>query len=258
MALSETDALHHHRRKIFRNSVEDFSIHHCVIVTGSFRSGTSYICDCLEKNGLPNISHEKFSGFSSCRDPAQEDEFSQVLSDVVMTATEGFFFSKLMWPHRNDLALSLGYERGDSAQFAAIFPDAKWINIVRRDKIGQAISFWKAKTTNRWHIYKKDKTPEPQLDYDFNGIREAYVELSAHDLLWKDFYALAGCHVFSIEYEDFLASPQENLLALLEFIGPNRLIPPAIAFDANLKMQRNQQSEEIRERFLADFYKTGF
>lgn len=245
------------RREILAEVLRDCGIRRSVIVTGSFRSGSSYVCTLLAQNGLTGTDKERFASFWDIGRETPEDVFRVRLTEVLATAEGGLFTTKLMWPHRNFLAQALGFGRTQSAGFAAMFPDARWIDIRRQDKIAQAISFWKAKVTNRWHVFTDE--PEPEVSYDFNGIRAAFVELSAHDLLWEDFHVAARTNPWRIVYESFAQAPVPALSALLEALGPrHRHSLPPLTAATSLRRQSNAQSKVFRARFLSDLYSTGF
>jgi len=244
------------RREIFREALNAQGITRCVLVTGSFRAGTSFVCSLLGKNGLPSVVNEKFRNYFECRHPGSEAQLRDKLDATFATAEDGLFCAKIMWPHRNDLAMALGFERADSADFARLFPQAKWINIVRRDKIAQSISFWKAKQTDRWHVFKKEK--EPEVEYDFDGLRAAMAELSVHDRLWRIFYRLAGIAPAEVVYEEFQKNVPEHLARLVEFVGPeHRLEAGPLSVEVGLKKQRDANSEALRRKFLDDSFRAG-
>lgn len=244
------------RREIFRAALKAHGVTRCVLMTGSFRAGTSFIGALLGRNGLPLIANEKFNGYFPCRAPGSEDQLRERLDASFATTKDGLFCSKIMWPHRNDLALSLGFERADSAAFAQLFPQAKWINILRRDKIGQAISFWKAKQTNRWHVFKPEE--EPEVDYDFEALRAAMAELSVHDRLWRIFYRQAGVTPVEVVYEEIQQNVPEQLGRLLDFIGPDhRLASGPMVTGVQLRKQRDANSEDLRQKFLDDCFRSG-
>ena len=244
------------RRRIFREMLDSHGVDRCVIVTGSFRAGTSFICSLLDQNGMPSISNEKFAKYFEFRKPGTEEAFRERLDTTFATTRDGLFACKLMWPHRNDISLALGYGRDEAAAFAASFPNARWINVIRHDKVAQAVSFWKAKLTDRWHV-RRDET-EPEVAYDFEGIRKAFVELSGHDMLWRDFHNRAQTGARHVNYEDFQADIEGNLHDLLGFVSGHRLRMDTMQTQSPLRRQGNQQSEEFHDRFLGDFYRVGY
>ncbi len=236
-------------------AIAKFGTQRSALVTGSFRAGTSYICQLLAANGMPGLRNERFADFWEFSRGGSDEKFCERIEAVFSSSKGGIFFSKIMWPHRNNLSLSLGCGREDSAAFSKMFPDAKWLNIVRRDKVGQAISFWKAKTTNQWQQTGSSVAHEPE--YDYAAVRKCYNEILAHDMLWEDFHKNAGtdvCHVF---YEDFVGREEENLRLLLDYFSEHRLEKGEVKVHTVLKKQRNCHSAMIREKFMDDLYRSG-
>ena len=253
--LSEYEARAEHR-DVFFSSMRKHNVNRCLLLTGSFRGGTSLVASLLTKNGAPGTDLEKFAPYFKFTKDSAIGEFKQYLDDTIATSENGFFSSKIMWPHRNNLSRSLGLARDHAPDFSALFPNSAWINVIRNDKFAQAVSFWKAKLTNRWHVYKIED--EPNLDYDFEGIRSAFIELSAHELLWRDFYSLSGAKCYTVLYEDFCEDIDFHLNKIVDFIGFHSDFSGNLITQPNLKIQRNDQSNEYRKRFIEDFYKTTY
>lgn len=245
------------RRAIFRDCLAAHGVSKCVIMTGSFRAGTSFISSLLGKNGFAGIRLEKFAKYGKLKQPGTEAGFREQLSKTLSTAKDGLFVTKIMWPHRNNLAQCLGYDRAHSAELAAMFPDAKWINVRRADKVGQAISYWRAKETAQWQLTAKDEAVA-DLDYDFKKLRQAFVELSAHDMLWQDFHDLAETGARHVVYEDFLQNVEADLHDLIAFLGDHRPETGPIATTSPLRKQRDELSARIRQQFMEDLYRTRF
>jgi len=247
----------HRQRDQFRAALQEAGIDRTVLITGSFRAGTSYICSLLKANGLPEPGQEAFSKYFDLRFADPKVAFETRITQSLRTAQNGLYAAKIMWPHRNNLAIALGFDRAASLEFAAMFPRSRWINIIRQDKIAQAISFHKAKQSNRWHVYKKDGA-EPEVTYDAGEIRKAMTELSIHDMLWRDFHNQAATHVCHVVYEEFLEDVPVNLTKLVDFLGPDHIDAPDIPVIASrLRRQRNAQSEDFTARFLQDCYRSG-
>ena len=104
----------------------------------------------------------------------------------------------------------------------------------------------------------KNEEVAPQPNYNFQNIRRCFVELSAHDMLWKDFHALAGTEVKNMVYEEFVENVEHELPLLLNWLADHRLASGQLSFKSHLQTQRNFHSERIRQRFMSDLYKTGF
>jgi len=216
-------------------------ISRAAVLASTFRSGSTWIAELLERNGVPGLDKERFNG--------AWDASEGYLDGIVSEFTHGYFATKLMWPHRNDLARLLGMGRGASASFAKSFPDATWLFIRRRDLFRQAVSFYRAKKSGRWHVYGVG-AQEPSVRYSFTGIDACMRELVLHDQLWMDFFAIAGVPFFSLYYEDVLAD-QTLLCPYLNTYG----LELKHTGRTNLRRQSDDLTEKFLTRYLDQLYR---
>lgn len=238
------------RAVLLRTALVGAGVTQSIILASTFRSGSTYVAEIMRENGIFGLSLEKFNMIWKAAS-APDDALRELFDAIAATATDRLFAAKIMWPHRNDLALCLGIDRTQSALLAASFPSAKWLWVKRRDKIGQAISFWRARSTSRWHV--RDGTPEPTVTYDFEAIRDAYREIVMHDICWADFFACTGIEPYAIDYEAFLAHPADHVEQVFDFLGMP--MPDEIAVRVTLRQQRDCLTEELRDRFMQDCYR---
>ena len=240
------------RSKLLRGALTEAGVTRSVILASTFRSGSTYVAETLRENGISGLSIEKFNLIWKAA-TAPDDGLREALDAIAATATDGVFATKIMWPHRNNLAVCLGLDRAQSADLAAGFPGAKWLWVKRQDKIRQAISFWRARSTNRWHVRVRDGSTEPAIAYDFEAIRNAYREIIMHDICWADFFACAGITPYPIEYEAFLDDPAGQVAQVFEFLD---MPPPSeVALRVTLRQQRDGLTEELHDRFMQDCYR---
>jgi hypothetical protein len=69
------------RRVIFREMMAAHGIDRCVIVTGSFRAGTSFVCSLLGANGMAGIRDERFGKLDTIfRNP--DEDFQNQLEQI--------------------------------------------------------------------------------------------------------------------------------------------------------------------------------
>lgn len=226
---------------------ETFARHGVVrsaIMASSFRSGSSFIAKILGRNGLKGIDQERFNMIGRAPDVAA------YCDEKVQKFAGRLFPVKLMWPHRCDLARALGMPRAASREFAQGFPDATWIHVTRNDKFRQAISLWRAKVSDRWHV--RDGSPEPDIAYDFEAIDRASRAICLQDRLWDDFFVVAGITPLRLIYEQVEAD--RGLLApVLGVFGLS-----LVETEVKLRKQADEASERHLERYLADLYRRGF
>lgn len=237
---------------IWRAARQERGAERSILLASTFRSGSTYVALMLERNGVSGLDIERFAEAWRFMDPPLGEAFAAFLREVLGAVDQGLFTSKVMWPHLGYLARSMGYGRPEAVAVADLFAPARWVHVCRQDKFSQAISFWRAKQSGRWHVFGGDPSPEPQPDYDFAAIRAALQEIEMHDRLWEDFFAQAGITPFRVIYEEMEADPVGGMARLLEHLGLASAAPLATVA---LRKQRDAHSAALRDRFLDDLYR---
>lgn len=222
-----------------------------LIVASTFRSGSSYIGALMRENGYPGLDSEKFAEFWQCMDGDDAQLYAAGLA-IGQTHRNGILTTKLMWPHRNYLARALHLDRAASPKLAACFPEAQWIFIYREDKIRQAVSFWRAKKSDRWHVEADEIEPTPV--YDYQEIRDCQNELAAYDQLWVDFFTMAGIDPIILNYEEFLEDVPAHLSALLGELPNYRMEARSFTTTVSLRKQSDAATSDYVARYLEDSY----
>jgi LPS sulfotransferase NodH len=104
--------------------------------------------------------------------------------------------------------------------FDRVFPGMRYVQITRRDKVRQAVSWAKASLTNEWfHVSPETPRQGPPPEYDFALIDYYYHEVLNQERRWKAFFAQANVEPFQVVYEDFPANWEAIARALLEYAG---------------------------------------
>ena len=243
MTRSEPQQDEDQRHTALARALARHGVTRCAIMATTFRSGSTWIGRIMDRHGLHGMKHERLRhvpGQGDCR-PAFDAMLAQVPGPV--------FASRLMWPQRNRLAQGLGLGRADCARFAAQFPAADWLWLRRRDVFAQAISYWRARRTGRWHVQCGDHAAQPAPDYDFPAIDACVRELVLHDRLWQDFFALANTAPWVVWYEDLLidATPIARFMARF---GHN-----LVETDSDLMAMADAHSAACRDRYLAELFR---
>jgi LPS sulfotransferase NodH len=238
--------------ELWRNAFRERGIERSVLIASTFRSGSTYVSELLDRNGLPGLGAERFANSWRLAATPPGEAFSAFLGETLAEAQAGCFATKLMWPHMARLAEAMGHGRDDAAALAGLFAPAHWIQVARADKFDQAVSFWRAKTSGRWHVYARDKEPEPTVEYDFLAIWDALHEIALHDRLWDDFFSRAGITPIRVTYEEIEADPAGGMARLLARLG---LPAEAPTTEVPLRRQRDAHSAALRDRFVADLYR---
>jgi len=240
------------RRAKFIEVLERNKIEACCFLATTFRSGSTFLGKLLFDQTRLAFHLEQFNmvpTWFKLTDAALVNAIGQSLSPVV----KGRYASKLMWPHRNNVATFLGIDRAHSSELFNVFPSLKFVHLARRDKVAQAVSYYIARKTDNWDAADGQGSVDRDVDYSFQAILDFYKSLSYHDSLWDDFFRTVDVEVTKVFYEDAIADPGAAISTVLDALA----LPPVdsrtpLAVPAPRK--RAALNEELSRRFLDDLY----
>jgi LPS sulfotransferase NodH len=248
------------------------------VVCGTQRSGTTLLCWALADTDRLGRPGEYFiDGDPSQFSPgwkfweegpiAQERgvttraEFVELVYRLG-TTDNGVFGIKLMWnnvPWVTRRLQSLPQFGGlaTATLLPAVFPGLQVVQITRRDRVGQAISWAKAAQDGVWVV--TDGTPatptgKPVYDFGFiNGLERLIVE---GENGWRNLFRELELKPYEVVYED-LADPEGYEAAIL---GVAAHLGVELA-DVRMPQPRSHRqadhlNEEWRQRYLEDLVKT--
>src|SRR5262249_16512115 len=172
------------------------------------------------------------------------------------TRNEVFGFKLMSWYLDDFLArLRQAHSFGNSITsdlelLRSAFPRLRFVRIVRRHKLRQALSRARALQTGLWKVQKgKSVLREPEFDPDL--IEQSLHEADRQEKIWDDFFGRIGVKPFEVEYEKLCQDYERTIRAALNFLriklpAGARVGPPVTT----------QQADEIsrlwEKRFLAE------
>lgn len=208
----------------------------CYTVWFSQRNGSSLLCEGLKSTGVAGKPEEYFN----FQDPENLLSHYQVEDYAALrkglwkqgTTTNGIFGVKVNAPRKeNDpLIEELRKVPGLPNPAAAnhfqvwqnLFPNSKHLFMTRRNKIRQAVSWWKAIVSETWHQRQGESRPYKPADikdrYDFAAIRHLLFETSLREARIQDMLNQARAIPFTIVYEDFVQSYEETIRSVIRFL----------------------------------------
>ncbi|MDX6657150.1 MAG: trehalose 2-sulfotransferase [Solirubrobacteraceae bacterium] len=140
------------------------------------------------------------------------------------TTPNGIFGAKLMWGYLGDFAHLLRGIRGLEALpvpqlFTAVFPDLRYVQITRTDKVRQAVSLWKAVQTQAW---QRDAGSASNAatgpEFSFRAINYLVRLLTAHDASWDAYFLGLGLEPLKVTYEELAGQPEPIVRRVLEHL----------------------------------------
>jgi trehalose 2-sulfotransferase len=236
----------------------------CYIVCTIPRSGSNLLTDGLRdtrRAGMPKQfflpKAEAGYGAELGIDPvADYTAYVRAVMNTKITRNEVFGFKLMSW-YLDDFLARLREAHGfadsttsDLELLCNAFPRLRFVRIVRRHKLRQALSTARALQTGLWKVQKgKSILREPEFDPEL--IEQSLHEAERQEKIWDDFFRRVGIKPFKVEYEKLCQDYETTIREVLNFL---RIKLPA---DARVGPPvTTQQADEIsrvwEERFIAE------
>jgi LPS sulfotransferase NodH len=232
--------------------------HTSYLICATNRSGSSLLCEALKNTGIAGRPEEYF-----WRDdePFWSERWSvSTYADYLNKAIEegttpnGVFGAKVMWGYFDDFLTKLRripeYEElAVPDLMRTVFPNPHYIWMTRRDKVRQAVSFWKAIETGIWAC-TGDEPPTPAKEpvFDFEPIDYLVQEIVTHEAAWQQYFSECGVTPFTVVYEELVLAYEETARQTLQYLSIP--IPENLVFaERQLKKQADALSEEWVQRY---------
>lgn len=206
------------------------------------RTGSSFLCELLNNTGaFPPFEHE---GTKNRRGPLEVglafNEWMRLYNSPSDFEAKPCPYSKVIFHQYIEVMGGLSKEkrygvgwydvvhdfnfmmntsvRYDSNYIKNILPKVKFIHLTR-DVIGQSVSLYTARTTNKYHIYDPQSLKSymnTKLPFDLPKMMIAYRDALNNQLLWERF--LCDSEVFELDYSEMIHCPSGTLSKIGEFL----------------------------------------
>ena len=127
------------------------------------------------------------------------------------------------------------------------------IRIVRRNKLAQAISTYKAMESGFWtyrHEELSAKVDQPIIPYNPVKIAEALFSSLNEENGWVEALRYSGQEALIVYYEDLVAFPQDTLEKVFSFLNIPVLLP--IRIESSMRKQSDGLNMKFYARFLSE------
>ena len=228
-----------------------------LIVCATQRSGSTLLCELLKATGVAGIPNEYFQHFKDSGLADQPRQYLAGVSDPAVlellppldpgvaeasfdfdavrragTTPNGVFSAKIMWSHTPDL-----WRRLDGRTLEDVFGPLRYVQVIRRDKVAQAVSLWTAIQTQAW---RSGDAAVAEPVYSFAAIKHLVTWLSEGERGWTEWLRRREPDV--VVYEDFARDPGPTIEILAGVPAP----------DAPLQRQSGSRASAWAERFVAE------
>lgn len=231
------------------------------IVAATPRTGSSLLCEGLITTGVAGRPGEVFApAFRSMwREHLAligDTSFDDYLQAAVRhgTTDNGVYGLKLQWMHVSTLAREAGQSGPPARVLARLFPGSRFVNIVRRDRRAQALSWYRAEQTQEWWRWAGDPPPavrEPRLDVA--AVRAIERAVDEQQAAWERYFAAHGIEPLVVEYESLVEDYRGEIGRVMEFLGldaatAGAIPPPRLARQADELTARWRETMRDSER----------
>lgn len=236
----------------------------CYVVCTIPRSGSNLLTDGLRDTRRAGMPKQFFLPKSEARyaaglrlDPAVD--YIGYVRGIVNTKTtrnEVFGFKLMSWyldDFINRLRSADGSEsstRSDFELLCSAFPRLRFVRIVRRHKLRQALSTARALQTGLWKVQKgKSSLREPEFDPDL--IEQSLQEAERQEKIWDDFFQRIEVEPFEVQYEKLCQDYEKTIWAVLNFLRIKLPVGARVGPPATTR-QADEISRLWEERFIAE------
>ena len=172
------------------------------------------------------------------------------------TRNEVFGFKLMSWylddflAHLRDTGAFGGAATDDLTMLRNAFPRLRFVHIVRRHKLRQALSTARALQTGLWKVQDgKTAVREPQFDAAL--IEQSLREAERQEKSWYTFFRRIGIDPFQVDYEELCRNYEATIRGVLDFLKIS--IPRGARIGPPLTVRQADEISQIwEERFLTE------
>ncbi|GII00051.1 Stf0 family sulfotransferase [Planobispora takensis] len=197
------------------------------IVAATPRTGSSLLCDGLFGTGVAGRPGEVFAPLFR---PVWREHlglfghpsFEDYLRAAVRygTTDNGVYGMKIQWMHVSALAGEAGQEGPPAGVLERLFPGSRFVNIVRRDRRAQALSWYRAGKTREWCRWAGEAPPPTSgLTLDAAAVRSIEDTIAGHQAAWERYFTAEGIEPLTVEYESLVRDYRGEIERVMTFLG---------------------------------------
>jgi LPS sulfotransferase NodH len=236
----------------------------CYVVCTIPRSGSNLLTDGLRATRRAGVPKQFFLPKFEARYAAEHGldpvaDYSGYVRGIVRAKTthnEVFGFKLMSW-YLDDFLTRLRDTRafGDGAMddltlLRNAFPRLRFVHILRRHKLRQALSTARALQTGLWKVQKgKSTVREPQFDAEL--IEQSLKEADRQEKVWHNFFQRIGVEPFQVEYEKLCQDYEATIHGVLDYLQISLPRGSGIGPPVTIR-QADEISRIWEERFLAE------
>jgi trehalose 2-sulfotransferase len=195
------------------------------IVAATPRTGSNLLCGGLIKSQVAGNPEEYFEPGSEAKWRAavgvSMDESYEHFVEAAKRygARDDMYGMKIHWWHVADLARNAGFRGRPEDVLEHYFPGALYVDIVRRDRLAQALSWFRAIETNEWFRLAGSAPPVEPPRLNPNAVRALMLNIERQQSEWMRYFQERGISALTVEYEELVSDRRGQIGRVLAFLG---------------------------------------
>jgi trehalose 2-sulfotransferase len=167
----------------------------------------------------------------------------------------GVFAAKLHWEQMAQLLAEAGAGGGEGFDRHAasdlidrVFPAPRFVRIVRLDLDRQAVSYWRALSSNVWSVGAREPASvgAERVSYSFEGIARCRRLIEDGARCWERLIHACGGDAVLVTYEELAEDFADTIARVAERISPG--LAPTVTAPSTRRLS-DEHSLELLERF---------
>jgi LPS sulfotransferase NodH len=224
------------------------------LICSTPRSGSNFLCEVLSSIGTAGRPDDYFWNPPYWHELWSVSDFPSYFQRLLAEGTtpNGVFGTKMMWDYLGELVPRLAEianvnPAAPAAVLASAFPNIRYVWLTRRDKVRQAISYYRALETKVWR--STDAELSSAIDPPFNvEAIDRLVQLSIwEDEGWQEYFRTNRFEPLVVAYEDLAHDVEAEVNRILSWLG----LPEARLADRTWRHQR--QADAVTEQWAEQF-----
>lgn len=243
MAHSDGDSAPHDGHGPLQNVLKKINCSYSIAFTP--RCGSNHLCDLLTQAGIGQPTEYFQYELPHWKVADLEGAVLKVLQE---NTVNGIFGAKMAHDHCAWLQSAIGKITGRNELLGDVLPNHKWLRLVRKDKVAQAISLYRAQMTQEWLKWQDDSKSNVDIPFDFLAIVACYHTVVTAELAWDVYFSEYRIEPQIITYEDLAERPHQTVAAIAAYLALEnwRSIE---GVEPNLRVQRDENTIPLIAQF---------
>jgi LPS sulfotransferase NodH len=222
------------------------------VISTTPRSGSNLLCELLSSSKLMGFPSEYLNSLGGLLPTAKDNHLIDP-EGRISVGTYLDFVTENRVTQNDCFGLKILYDQlvtfGKFQAVKDFLMKSRFVWLVRRDIVSQAVSLYIASETGSWKSFEDERKTRDMVNFDEEKIQFFVNRIFMQNLKWEQFFLINHLEYLRVDYEDILADAQGACQRICGFCGV-RTDHHFLIDEARYKKQGNDLNEQFVSRFL--------